>query len=37
VTIARQLLRARNELIWADYFALEAAPGLEGILPTATL
>jgi hypothetical protein len=34
---ARQGPAPRNELIWGDYFALEAALGLRGTLATATL
>jgi unsaturated chondroitin disaccharide hydrolase len=34
---ARQGLAPRNELIWGDYFALEAALGLQGTIATATL
>lgn len=34
---ARQGLAPRNELIWGDYFALEAALGLQGTIATTTL
>jgi hypothetical protein len=34
---ARQGLAARNELIWGDYFALEAALARQGQLETAVL